>query len=798
MNIVGEIVMPPDVILQPVERVPSESLQHIQYRTGDYSITRPRSRIPSSIVDASTAGLLEVLRRPMTFVDAVITYSRAEKLDPNETLVSAFPIIQRFLDTGILVDAGSHAAKVIETTYTKGRFVGPLQIIEPVYLMLDTEVYLASAADGSLAALKIARPGAEARLRASLNHEAAMLGRLDGKVNPGLIEHGEIDGRPFLAVSWRRGTDAYDATAESRASGFKGRADLLEVVSRIIAAYAHLHDQGILHGDVHPRNVIVDENNVVTLVDFGLATPISAANGVPVNISRGCIDLFMEPELAHTHLKGQSPTPVTPLSEQYSVATMIYLLLTGAHTHNFVLEAREMWTQVADEPPLRFHDRGVYDFPHIEETLRRALSKDPMLRFQSMGEFLLGFSEASSDDLKLQIPDRVSPKHKPREAQHLLNETLDRLALSGPLLSRQLEAPSASLNNGAAGFAYALLRIASIRGDAKLLALADVWSNRALRDVAHSPKTALWSAELGITEETTGTQSFHHTGSGVFCIDALVAQARGDESSHKRSMSAFLAANCRPRSHLDISFGRAGNLLGCASLLEATANSSTANGPGLRSLGDELSSEIWGELEMAAPIASSSTLRSLGVAHGWAGILYAVLRWHEVSGAQLPERLSERLEELAALATPVSRGLRWPSAVGGGHNWEAPLQSSWCNGAAGYVYLWTAAHRLLGEPKYGRMATGAAWTAFEAPNAGGDLCCGLAGRSYALLNLYKHSGDRVWLDRARGLAESAAVNIRANSQASDGLYHGRVGVVLLAADLECPQRSCMPLFESEG
>jgi len=102
------------------------------------------------------------------------------------------------------------------------------------------------------------------------------------------------------------------------------------------------------------------------------------------------------------------------------------------------------------------------------------------------------------------------------------------------------------------------------------------------------------------------------------------------------------------------------------------------------------------------------------------------------------------------------------------------------------------------EPKYDRMATGAAWTAFEAPHVGGDLCCGLAGRSYALLNLYKHSGDLVWLDRARRLAESAAASIKANSQASDGLYHGRVGVVLLAADLECPHRSCMPLFEPES
>jgi len=109
-----------------------------------------------------------------------------------------------------------------------------------------------------------------------------------------------------------------------------------------------------------------------------------------------------------------------------------------------------------------------------------------------------------------------------------------------------------------------------------------------------------------------------------------------------------------------------------------------------------------------------------------------------------------------------------PSTVGE-HSGNG-LQASWCNGAAGFVHLWTLAHRLLGKQHYARMATGAAWAAFEAPQSNGDLCCGLAGRAYGLLNLYKHSGERVWLDRARDLAECAAVVSRASSQRRDGLY----------------------------
>lgn len=792
---VDEIVLPEDVVLEPVEALPPAMQDRLQYEQGDYALTRRRSRTPSIIVDARTAGLLEQLRKPSTIVDAVIRYSRAEQLDPSETLESAFPVLRRFLNAGLLLAADSQLARPIETTYARGDVVGSLRIVEPVHLIIDTEVYLARATDGSLAAVKIARPGAEGKLKVPLAHEAAMLERLDGNVSPRFLERGEDDGRPYLAVSWCPGADADEAAAEARRRGPDGWADLFSVAIGIADAYARLHGQGVLHGDVHPRNVVVDRENAVTLIDFGLAVPITPEDA-SVEMGRGCMDLFMEPELARAHLAEMPPPRVSPAGEQYAVAALLYLLLTGAHTHDFVLEERQMQRQIADEPPRAFRERGVRELPHIEHTLLRALDKQPALRFPTMREFLRDFSEACVADQDVARSVHVSGPNRLRESPRLLAEVLERLAISGPLIGTQLEAPSSSMSHGAAGIAYALLRIACGRGDEKLLALADVWSSKALRDVAYSGKDAFWSAALQITEETTGKRSFHHTASGVHCIDALIARARSDEICQRRALRAFVAASGPPWSHLDVSFGRAGNLLGCALLLEATTTAPLLEEEGLRSLGDELFSQVLRELDASSPIGEDSPLRALGVAHGWAGILYAALRWSESSGASLPAMIGERLEELAGLATPVGRGMRWPSAIGD-HSGSG-LEASWCNGAAGFVHLWTLAHRLLGEQQYDRLASGAAWAAFEAPQANGTLCCGLAGRAYALLNLYKHGGDRVWLYRARDLAECAAVSSRASSFRRDSLYQGLTGVALLAADLGCPQHSCMPLFESEG
>jgi len=257
-----------------------------------------------------------------------------------------------------------------------------------------------------------------------------------------------------------------------------------------------------------------------------------------------------------------------------------------------------------------------------------------------------------------------------------------------------------------------------------------------------------------------------------------------------------VAAAAEPCEHVDIAFGRAGLLLGCSLALEALP-------PGfedepLRAVGHRLRDSLWTDLRRQPALSKSSELRSLGAAHGWAGYLFALLRWSEASATAPPPGLDERLDQLAALGSPSGRGLRWPFEPGGPTP-DSALAASWCNGAAGHVHLWTLAHKQLSDESYARLAEMAAWSAYEgqAP-APGDLCCGLAGRAYALLSLYQHIGDPLWLARARALAEHAVRIVSIESLRRNSLYKGDIGVALLAADLEAPEDACMPLFASEG
>jgi serine/threonine-protein kinase len=785
----GLLRLPPDVVLVPVATLPADTLRQVEHNPGDFALTRPQSRTPSRIVSGDTARLLEEFREPVSLVDAVIRFSASQARDPRQTLEAAFPVLKPLIDAGLLLAPDSLLARPIDLAWRRGDVVGGLTILEPVDVVLDTEVYLARAPAG-FAALKIARPGAETRLAASFGHEAAHLSRLDGTCSPRLLAVGEVEGCPFLATSWCRGVDAFVAAALARRGGPGRRAELAAILAAIAEAYARLHGQGIVHGDVHPRNVFLGGDGRATLIDFGSARDLrddaSPARG------RGVVVLYMEPELARARRDGSPQPPADERGEQYAVGALLYSLATGAHTHDFVLEEQEMLRQLVEDPPLPFHARGAPDLPHTERVILRTLAKAPAERFPSlsaMRDALLAALAADTQDKP------AASRAEDLSGRRLRDEVVERSGVSGPLLATGLDAPTASVNTGAAGLAYALLRIAQQEEDERLLAAADVWANAAVRDLATAPDRALHGADLELTPDVVGPASLYHAAPGVHAVAALVAHARADAEQRRRAVEAFTACARQAEPRLELAFGMAGTLLGCAILTDALRQSSAEDAALLQALGEDLSARILRELDALPPIGEAAAPPSLGMAHGWGGILYALLTWARATGGP-PPKLEARLDQLAALATPCGRGLAWPITVGG-HRGADGLRASWCNGAAGLVYLWTLAHDQFGDPAYAELATAAGWTAYEGPATGGDLCCGLAGRAYALLHLYRRGAGELWRERAQDLAGRAAEDIRVHALRRDSLYKGEIGVALLAVDLERPEEARMPFFEIE-
>ncbi len=785
MTIADLMLLPPDVELTPVEELPEELRAQFTYRQGDHAVTRPRARSTSSIVDADTALLLGSFRTPTRIVDAVLGFASERQLDPRETLERSYPVLKDLLADGFLVPADSPFAEPVDASLlARGAAVGRFRVVRPVQVMIDTQLYLGRDDEGRDVALKVGRAGSESS--ALFAHEARILRALDGCVSPHLIELGEADGRTYLIVSWHPGTDAESAAAElRRLPPTDGRERLLELGERIVAAYADIHRRGVLHGDVHPSNVLVAGDGSVTVIDFGLAT-LDGERGVP----RGGVDFFMEPESAAAQRAGRGASALTTASEQYGLGAMLYRLLTGGYTHSFSLEPDEMRRQLLEDAPLPFASHDAHDLPAVEAVLRRALSKDAVDRFAQTTDLLDAYRAAVRSDVGRTVPDPGPGLRRgasPPVTDRFLAEVLERLSFSGPLLSSALEAPTASVDLGAAGIAHGIMRIAIARDDERLLALADAWSMKALSSLGS--EEAFVNAALEITPEDFGTTGIHHSASGVFLTEALIANARGDASDRSMAIRGMSSAVGDGGPARDVSFGRSGILLGLSILLDALPDH-VAERSQLVELGNRLATNLWTELSAMGELDGY-----LGAAHGWAGFLYAQLRWAESSGSELPP-VAARLDELARFGIPLARGLVWPREVGPPD--DGSLAATWCNGAAGMVFLWTAAARAFRDDRYVSLAERAAWTAYEGHPAPGDLCCGLAGRAYALLNLYRARGDQLWLARARDLAGQAVTSVREKALRRDSLYKGDIGVATLIADLDRPDDAAMPLYDRDA
>ena len=413
----------------------------------------------------------------------MLRFSQARDLDPESTLVEAYPLLERLLSAGFLVAAGSDEAGGIGPSLLPGARVGGWEVLESVQILEDTEVYLARDEHGTFAALKIER--AAGRAAAQLTREAAILAHLEGDLVPRLLEAGEREGRRFLALAWISGADALTAAGSGCAGVLAGAAGggrstgLLALGRSIVKPPTRASTRGgVIHGDVHPRNVLVAPGWRRHADRF---RPV-AASGNPwrSRTGRGGVLLRAGIRPRGPRLATASPA-ASAAAEQYALAGAP--LPAARRPSDARLQAR----------PRR--DAAPGDRRGAAAALRRSGTPPPgprpesspwrapspsrrRRRFDSLEDFesaLNAAADAAADAAAPRVRSGAAPV-----AEALLGRVLDRLGIDGPLFREGLpEPPRASVTYGAAGIACALLRVAAARDDAALLALADLWITQA-------------------------------------------------------------------------------------------------------------------------------------------------------------------------------------------------------------------------------------------------------------------------------------------------------------------------------
>jgi serine/threonine protein kinase len=167
-------------------------------------------------------------------------------------------------------------------------------------------------------------------------------------------------------------------------------------IKQILSALGYAHQQGVVHRDVTPANVIVTDGGEVKLTDFGL----SKSFGDPLLTNCGEI-LGSLPYLAPEQVKGV--TQPDRRSDLYSVGAVLYEHLTGQKPFGAHRRLAPVLTdsEPDPQPPSQLEPSLA---PQWDEIIRRALDRNPEHRYQSAEEFLASiaqFDEAAVAELPL-------------------------------------------------------------------------------------------------------------------------------------------------------------------------------------------------------------------------------------------------------------------------------------------------------------------------------------------------------------------------------------------------------------
>jgi serine/threonine-protein kinase len=230
-------------------------------------------------------------------------------------------------------------------------------------------------------ALKLLAPelAEDDAFRERFQRESRLLAATD---HPNVItihEAGEDDGHLFIAMRYVQGTDLR-ALLKSGGPLEPGRAAAL--VAQVASALDAAHARGLIHRDVKPANVLIEERDGAEhayLTDFGLTKTIGSTAGGLTATGQfvGTVD-FIAPE----QVMGQH---VDARADVYALGCVLFTALTGRVPFERDSEVSKIFAHVNDPPPSLLE--GLPEAPiELDAVVRRALEKDPAARFPSAGD----------------------------------------------------------------------------------------------------------------------------------------------------------------------------------------------------------------------------------------------------------------------------------------------------------------------------------------------------------------------------------------------------------------------------
>ena len=221
-----------------------------------------------------------------------------------------------------------------------------------------------------------------------------------------VFDRGEWDGTYYIAMEYLPGRSL---KAVIREHGALAPSDAIDIVVQILLALRFAHRRGIIHRDIKPHNVILDEEGRAKVTDFGIAR--AGASDMTMTGSIMGTAQYLSPEQAQGHAVGET-------SDLYAVGVVLYELLTGKVPFEGESAVTIALKQVSVQPvpPSQLNAEVS---PALDAVVMRALAKDPAARFASADELIAALQQARAGVAPAPLPIQAGNGAPPTAATAL-------------------------------------------------------------------------------------------------------------------------------------------------------------------------------------------------------------------------------------------------------------------------------------------------------------------------------------------------------------------------------------------
>lgn len=239
-------------------------------------------------------------------------------------------------------------------------------------------VYRAVAPDGQEVALKVLlrQSDEDSDFEARFRREARLYLKLRHPHIVQMLDYGDQDGLAYLVLELM---DGGTLTRRIPAEGMQA-SEAARVLEPLGEAVQAAHDQGVVHRDLKPDNVMLTARGILKVTDFGLGRSLTSTNLTATGTALGT-PAYMSPEqICGTHYE--------PATDQYALGVMAFELLTGKRPFEAVDPMQACFMHVSEPAP----PAGIS--PRVDDVLLRMLAKKPEERYPSVREAVRALLEA--------------------------------------------------------------------------------------------------------------------------------------------------------------------------------------------------------------------------------------------------------------------------------------------------------------------------------------------------------------------------------------------------------------------